>query len=54
MDDVSITTHLESYTMPVDQLVGSLPGDTSPLTLNLAYNADFGTIMVSLQTIPAG
>lgn len=52
VDGVPITTHLESYSIPVDQMVGSLRNESNPLTLNLAYNTDFGTVTVSLQTIP--
>lgn len=39
-------------TVSVDQLVGNLPTESSPLTLNLSYSDSFGVASFSLTTLP--
>lgn len=39
-------------TVSVNQLVGNLPSETSPLTLNLSYSDSFGVASFSLTTLP--
>lgn len=52
MNGLEVSSLPEAHSIPIDQMVGSLRDETSPLTLNMTYNSDFGTVNLSLQTVP--